>query len=105
MRIGTVLAVLTLAAAPAVAQSGDGGYEERGPRFMLASAKTSTPVRVDTRKTPVLRQRISLDLRGVPLREAIQDVSTKAGVRLAFSDAVLEGSRTVDFRADNITVA
>ena len=102
--LGMVLAVLMVAAnRPVVAQSVDSGYVERGPRFLLASA--TAPKRVDVRKTPVLRQRISLDLRGVPLSEALRDVSRKAGVRLAFSDAVLPPERKVEFRADNITLA
>lgn len=104
-QLGRLLAVFALLAAPAAAQTDDSGYAERGPRFLLASAKTTKPVRVDAGRTPVLRQRISLDLRGVPLGEALRDVSSKAGVRLAFSDAVLPTGRTVDFRADNITVA
>ena len=102
--LGALMAVLALVAAPpAVAQSDGGDYVERGPRFLLASA--DTPKRVDVRRTPVLRQRISLDLRGVPLGEALRDISTRSGMRLAFSDAVLPEGRTVDFRADNITVA
>jgi TonB-linked SusC/RagA family outer membrane protein len=102
--LGMVLAVLMIATnRPIVAQSVDSGYVERGPRFLLASA--TAPKRVDVRKTPVLRQRISLDLRDVPLSEALRDVSRKAGVRLAFSDAVLPSERTVEFRADNITLA
>jgi TonB-linked SusC/RagA family outer membrane protein len=97
------MAVLALVAVrPALAQE-EGGYIERGPRFLLASAKE--PVRVDARRTPVLRQRISVDLQGVSLGEALRDVSRKSGVRLAFSDAVLPPDRTVEFRADNITVA
>jgi TonB-linked SusC/RagA family outer membrane protein len=103
-QLGMLLAVFALVAAPAAAQTDDSGYAERGPRFLLAST-TTKPVRVDAGRTPVLRQRISLDLRGVPLGEALRDVSSKAGVRLAFSDAVLPAGRTVDFRADNITVA
>jgi TonB-linked SusC/RagA family outer membrane protein len=99
-----VLAVLMVAVnRPVAAQQVDSGYVERGPRFLLASA--TTPKRVDVRRTPVLRQRISLDLRGVPLSEALREVSRKAGVRLAFSDAVLPAERTVEFRADNITLA
>ncbi len=101
--LGTLMAVLALVAARPAAAQDDGGYVERGPRFLLASAKE--PVRVDTRKTPVLRQRISLDLQGVSLSEALRDVSQKSGVRLAFSDAVLPPDRTVEFSADNITVA
>ena len=100
--LGTLMAVLALVAARPAAAQDDGGYVERGPRFLLASAKE--PVRVDTRKTPVLRQRISLDLQGVSLSEALRDVSQKSGVRLAFSDAVLPPDRTVEFSADNITV-
>ena len=102
--LGMVMAVLMVATnRPVVAQTVDSGYLERGPRFLLASA--TAPKRVDVRKTPVLRQRISLDLRGVPLSEALRDVSRKAGVRLAFSDAVLPSERRVEFRADNITLA
>ncbi|HWB42896.1 MAG TPA: TonB-dependent receptor plug domain-containing protein, partial [Gemmatimonadales bacterium] len=103
--LGLVLAALLfMVSHPLVGQTGDDGYQERGPRFLLASA-TKPPGRVDVRKTPVLRQRISLDLPGVPLAEALRDVSRKSGVRLAFSDAVLPPERTVEFRADNITVA
>jgi TonB-linked SusC/RagA family outer membrane protein len=101
--LGTLMALLALAAARPVLAQSDEGYVERGPRFLLASAKQ--PVRVDTRRTPVLRQRISLDLQGVTLGEALRDVSSKSGVRLAFSDAVLPPGRRVEFRADNITVA
>jgi len=101
--LGMLIAVLALVAARPAAAQDDGEYVERGPRFLLASAKA--PVRVDTRRTPVLRQRISLDLQGVPLGAALRDVSRQSGVRLAFSDAVLPPGRTVEFRADNITVA
>ena len=85
--LGMLIAVLALVAARPAAAQDDGEYVERGPRFLLASAKA--PVRVDTRRTPVLRQRISLDLQGVPLGAALRDVSRQSGVRLAFSDAVL----------------
>jgi TonB-linked SusC/RagA family outer membrane protein len=101
---GIVLAALMVSAIRfASAQTADTAYVERGPRFLLASARAPKPV--DVRKTAVLRQRISLDLQGVPLADALRDVSRKAGVRLAFSDAVIPSQRNVEFRADNITVA
>jgi TonB-linked SusC/RagA family outer membrane protein len=107
-RLGLVMAFLLLwVSRPVVAQTADtpdaSPYLERGPRFLLASA--SAPKLVDVRKTKVLRQRISLDLQDVPLAEALRDVSRKSGMRLAFSDAVVPPQHTVQFRADNITVA
>src|SRR2546427_3350997 len=87
---------------PATAQEPDTSYAQRGPRFLLALA--DTPVPVDVARSPVLRQRISLDLHGVPLVEALRLVSKKSGVQLAFSNAVLPATRRIDFRADNITV-
>ncbi len=100
-----LVALLLTWSRSAGAQGADSDYVERGPRFLLASAAAPVPVRVDVVKTPVLRQRISLDLKGVPLGEALREVATKAGMQLAFSNTVLPAARTVTFRADHITVA
>lgn len=101
-----IVAVLVFVSAnltpSAAAQDGNDGYTDRGPRFLVALSPT--PVRVDVVKSPMLRRRISVDLRGVPLTEALRVVSEKSGVHLAFSNTLLP-ERTVEFRADNITVA
>ncbi len=99
-----VVALLLTWSRLASAQALDSDYVERGPRFLLASAAPA-PVRVDVTRTPVLRQSISLDLNGVPLADALRDVSAKAGMELAFSNTMLPAEKTVTFRADHITVA
>jgi outer membrane receptor protein involved in Fe transport len=100
---GLVVVAMLGAGDAALAQNVDPDYEERGPRFLLASA--GAPVRVDLAKTPMLRRRISLELHGAGLGEALRQVSEKSGVRLAFSNAVLPPDRRVEFQANNITVA
>ena len=100
-----VVALLLTWSRLAGAQALDSDYVERGPRFLLASTSAPVPVRVDVTRTPVLRQRISLDLNGVALGDALREISAKAGMQLAFSNTMLPAERTVTFRADHITVA
>jgi len=75
----------------------------RGPRFLLAAAVA--PVPVDVSRTPVLRQRLSLDLNDVPLKVALQVISEQSGLELVYSDDVLPVGSRVRLRADRITVA
>ncbi len=81
--------------------------EDRAPRFLLAVASTpaSQPVPVDVRRTPSLSRRISLDLDGVPLKQALAEISLEAGLPLVYSDDVLPAEARVRLRADGITVA
>ncbi len=94
-----LLAFARLAAAQELADSAAG----RGPRFLLAAALH--PVPVDISRTPVLRQRISLDLRDVPLKEALTAIARQSGLDLVYSDDVLPVGARVSLRAEGITVA
>src|SRR5437016_14058328 len=94
-----LLAVEPLAAAQELADSAAG----RGPRFLLAAALH--PVPVDIGRTPVLRQRISLDLADVPLKEALTAIAQQSGLDLVYSDDVLPVGARVSLRAEGITVA
>ncbi|MBX3133992.1 MAG: TonB-dependent receptor [Gemmatimonadaceae bacterium] len=92
-----VLLVAATAAAPLRAQvaavnSADGG----GPRFLMES----TGVRTEVAATAVaaLRQRLSLSLGEVPLREALEAVGRAAGVRFFYSAEALPAGRRVDLR-------
>src|SRR5436190_18892092 len=93
-----LLALAPLAAAQELADSTAG----RGPRFLLAAALH--PVPVDVSRTPVLRQRLSLDLGDVPLKEALTAIAQQSGLDLVYSDDVLPVGARVSLRADGITV-
>jgi TonB-dependent siderophore receptor len=76
----------------------------RGPRFLLLAA-AMPPQPVDIRRTPVLRERLTLDLRDVPLKTALAVISAQSGLELVYSDDVLPVGALVRLRADGITVA
>ena len=75
----------------------------RGPRFLLAAALRPQPV--DISRTPILRQRLNLDLKDVPLKAALAAISTQSGLQLVYSDDALPVGTRVRLRADGITVA
>jgi TonB-linked SusC/RagA family outer membrane protein len=106
-RIGLwwVLPMLAVGAVRAEGQASGMEPLAQGPRFLLASASSAQPVRVDAARMPALRQHISVAFDGVPLRTALTDIAAKSGLRLEYSDAVVPLKRTVDLTADDITVA
>jgi outer membrane receptor protein involved in Fe transport len=98
----TALLLVTLAprAAPQASPDGPSG---RGPRFLLATARSPRPL--DPDRIPVLRRRVSLDLQDVPLKAALTAITEQAGLELVYSDDVLPLDTKVRLRADDITVA
>lgn len=104
----SMVSVLGLVLAPAArAQSLADRPAERGPRFLLASASVS-PAKlspVDVGRTPILKRKLSLDLRGATVAEALVEVSNRSGLTLVYSDDVVAGGDRVDLRADGISVA
>jgi len=75
----------------------------RGPRFLLAAAPGPQPV--DISRTPILRERLTLDLKDVPLKAALATISTLSGLQLVYSDDGLPVGTRIRLRADGITVA
>src|SRR6266699_5850567 len=98
----TLLALLALAPFAAAQELADSAAS-RGPRFLLAAALH--PVPVDVSRTPVLRQRLSLDLSDVPLKVALTAIAQQSGLDLVYSDDVLPAGARVSLRADGSTVA
>jgi TonB-dependent siderophore receptor len=96
------LALVALASQVSAQQSADSAVT-RGPRFLLASAFRLQPV--DVTRTPVLRQRLTLDLKDVPLKTALAVISSQAGLQLVYSDDALPVATRIRLRADAITVA
>jgi iron complex outermembrane receptor protein len=73
------------------------------PRFLLASDSRLVPLDVD--RTPSLARRLGLSLEGVPLKQALQEISNRGALRLAFSDNDIPLGRRVHLQAEAITVA
>src|ERR1041384_2713529 len=99
-----VLAALCLCALPvrsAHAQNEDDG-RERGPRFLLVGEKGGSPLTLDASRTPLLRQRLALDLVDVPLKQALSTLAQRSGLQLVYSDDVLPSGARVTLRAEQI---
>lgn len=105
-RLLGALAAVTLAVAPlhvAGAQAAPSSAFDRSPRFLFAAGARS--VELDVNRTPVLRRRITLNLDGATVREALRTISAKAGLYLTYSKDVIPLDGVVHLRAGNITVA
>src|SRR5438445_481893 len=95
---------LLVAVAPqALAQEAAETAVTRGPRFLLAAAPGPQPV--DISRTPILRERLTLDLNDVPLKAALATISTLSGLQLVYSDDALPVGTRLRLRADGLTVA
>src|SRR5688572_9823809 len=86
----TIIAVIVLAwlgRASGDAQEDPSTFQEmveRGPRFLLAM-NSGPPVPIDIERTPILRERIAVDLIDVPIDEALITIARQAGIRLTYS--------------------
>jgi TonB-linked SusC/RagA family outer membrane protein len=77
----------------------------RGPRFLVTSPKRSTPMPLDLRTAPVLRQEIGLRLNGATLAEALTAITRATGLAFVYGVDLLPTAARVSIRAEQITVA
>ncbi len=100
---------LTLAGARASAQDPAEGVNlgADGPRFLaVATGHTGAGGSrwTDASRAAVLRQPVSLDLKDVPLGEALAVIARQAGLKLTYSAAVVPLDRRVTLSATQLTV-
>jgi outer membrane receptor protein involved in Fe transport len=100
--IWLALAGLFIIARPAPAQELADAVSGRQPRFLLASGGSTVPL--DVARTPVLLQRLALDLDGVSLREALKAITSRTRLRLVYNDDVVPLETRVHLKADDIAV-
>ncbi|HYU89465.1 MAG TPA: carboxypeptidase regulatory-like domain-containing protein, partial [Gemmatimonadales bacterium] len=78
-----------------------------GPRFIAFGPSPSSdaaPRWRDASNAAVFRKTISVDLKDVPLGEALSTIAQRAGLRLTYSAAVVPLDARVTFSAVNLTV-
>jgi TonB-linked SusC/RagA family outer membrane protein len=73
------------------------------PRFFVETKTGIVPL--DVASTTLLRNRIQVDFDSVPVRQAVNDIAAKAGIRLMYLDSVIPDTGSIRLRADGITVA
>ncbi len=94
---------LASSAPPGLAQSTPEEAPNRRPRFFLDEGGDRKPV--DVTRSPRLLRPVTLSLRGVPLRQAIAEVSRQSGLAIVFSNDVVASDAEVDLRARRTAVA
>jgi TonB-linked SusC/RagA family outer membrane protein len=78
-----------------------------GPRFLaleVSHSSDAAPRWTDASNAAVLRKAISVDLRDVPLAQALSIIAQRAGLRLTYSGAVVPLDARVTFSASQLTV-
>src|SRR5690242_10195856 len=78
-----------------------------GPRFLALEVSRSSdaaPRWTDASNAAVFRKAISVDLRDVPLAQALSVIAQRAGLRLTYSAAVVPLDARVTFSASQLTV-
>jgi len=78
-----------------------------GPRFLALEVSRSSdaaPRWTDASNAAVFRKVISVDLRDVPLAQALSIIAQRAGLRLTYSAAVVPLDTRVTFSASQLTV-
>ncbi len=75
----------------------------RGPRFVMAGWPSG--LEQDASGAPVLRRRVSLDLSGVSVDQALKELTRQAELEISYSPRVVAVDRPVSLHAREITVA
>ena len=75
----------------------------RAPRFLLSTSGGFQPV--DIPRSPSLTRRITLEIAGVTVREAIREVARRGGLTILFTDDVGRLDAPAKLHATDITVA
>jgi outer membrane receptor protein involved in Fe transport len=97
------LAAVVAMLVPAAGAEGQSQLATRGPRFLMAGS--GDVGERDASNAPVLRRRVSLDLNGVTVDDALKELSRRAGLELAYSPRVVALDQPVTLKARDITVA
>lgn len=97
-----MLALCILAGAQSAAGQESQG-SPGGVRFLLAA--WSPPREVDATTAPVLMRRVSLDLTGATLREALREITRQADLEIVYSLRVVPLDNPVSLHARDLTVA
>jgi outer membrane receptor protein involved in Fe transport len=99
----TLVLALSLLTAASTAVGQQSQLASRGPRFLLAGWVPGREV--DASAAPVLHRRVSLDLTGVTVGEALKEVTRQAALEISYSPRVVPLDRPVSLHAQDITVA
>lgn len=102
-RVLYVLLLLVALSIDVVAHAAAQELAERGPRFLAAWAPPGKVI--DASEAAPLRRRVSLDLTGATLEEALKEITRQANLEIAYGAAMLRTDRLVALHARDITVA
>jgi outer membrane receptor protein involved in Fe transport len=97
------LVIVVAMLAPAGGARGQTQVATRGPRFVMAGSGGGGEGNASD--AAVLRRRVSLELNGVTIDQALKALTDRAGLEISYSPHLVGVERTVTLRARDITVA
>jgi outer membrane receptor protein involved in Fe transport len=98
-----LFALVLVAAGGGRARAQEIELASRAPRFL--STVTKSGERLDASNAAILQRRVSLDLTGVTVKTALDEIARQAHVELLYSKNVVQLERQVSVEAKNLTVA
>jgi TonB-dependent SusC/RagA subfamily outer membrane receptor len=78
---------------------------QSAPRLLFEASEEAPLVPLDVRRTPMLHQRLALNLDSVTVKDALAVIAQRSGLKLWYVDDVIPVGRIVHLRADEITLA
>ncbi len=105
MNMATLASFVLLPAAVVRASAQTLAMQGRAPRFMFVEKPEAAPRQMDARNLRALRDRISLDLDGATLADALRAITQQTGLTFVYSRDVVPADARIHLRAQDITVA
>jgi outer membrane receptor protein involved in Fe transport len=99
--VGLLVAVLSLSPPAAAQQPVEIAFADPQPHFVAAWAPKKAR---EAERSAVLARRLSLELAGVSLDEALKELTNQAGLNITYSPAVLPARKRVTISASDIAV-
>ena len=93
MNMATLASFVLLPAAVVRASAQTLAMQGRAPRFMLVEKPEAAPRQMDARNLRALRDRISLDLDGATLADALRAITQQTGLTFVYSRDVVPRTR------------
>ncbi len=105
LRLRRVSLVVLLAVPGALSAQRGASSGPRPLTFYVATQGAAPPAPLDPARVAALKQKITVEFDGVPVREALRKISALSGLRFVYAGDVVDDDHIVHLKSRDITVA
>jgi hypothetical protein len=105
IRFAARIAIALLAIPGALRAQHAGSSGPRPVTFFEATQGIAPPAPIDPSRVGALKQKITIELNGVPVREALRKIAALSGLRFVYAGDVVDDDHIVHINSHDITVA